>query len=93
MRSRLAPHSALRTPHSPTPPYTLHPTPYTPIACLWLPHFAVWAERARRPELEGRPLALVGRGEKVEPVVRACSAEAAAACLLPGSPAHAVPQR
>src|SRR5947209_3655732 len=29
------------------------------VACVWLPHFAVQAERVRRPELEGRPVALV----------------------------------
>jgi len=65
------------------------------VACVWLPRFAVWAERARRPDLAEQPVVLIGRapegGEAV--VVRACSAEAALAGLAPGFPAHAVSQR
>jgi len=53
----------------------------------------------RRPELSGGPLALVGRvavdtrktGEAM--IVHACSPEAQAAGLSPGTPAHMIPQR
>src|SRR5439155_16254760 len=64
------------------------------VACVWLPSFAVWAERARRTDLPMGPLVLTGRLETGEAVVvRACSPEAAAAGLLPGMPAHSIPQR
>lgn len=63
------------------------------VACVWLPQFAVWAERARRPD-SGGPLALVGREEGKEAVVvRAGSPEAEAAGLSPGTPAHMIPQQ
>jgi nucleotidyltransferase/DNA polymerase involved in DNA repair len=63
------------------------------VACVWLPRFPVWAERARRPWLNGQPVALIGReaGGGEAGVVRACSAELAE--LAPGFPAHAVSQR
>ncbi len=62
------------------------------VACLWLPHFPVQVERERRPELAGRPLALMAESGR-DPVLRACSPEALAAGLTPGLPAHEVPQR
>ncbi|HTE17986.1 MAG TPA: DNA polymerase Y family protein, partial [Armatimonadota bacterium] len=55
------------------------------VACLWLPHFAVTVERARRPELPHGPLVLVGPAEASGiPLLRACSPEALAAGLTPG---------
>jgi len=71
------------------------PASLTParVACVWLPHFAVGMERARRPLAAGVPLALVGAGPRNEGVVRACSPEAVAAGLAVGMPAHAVPNR
>ena len=64
------------------------------IGCVWLPHFAVWTERARRPELHAGPLVLVGAPEGGGPlVVRACSPEAQASGLYLGLPAHSLPQR
>jgi nucleotidyltransferase/DNA polymerase involved in DNA repair len=67
---------------------------FTPerVACVWLPQFAVWAERARDPELMQRPVVLVGRAERGETnVVRVCSSEAIG--LSPGMPAQSIPQR
>lgn len=64
------------------------------VGCVWLPHFAVWAERARRPELPAGPLVLVGAPEGGgAPVARACSPEAQASGLFAGMPAHTLPQR
>ena len=64
------------------------------MACLWLPQFAVWAERARQPELAGRAVALIGRREESEVVtVRGCSVEAGMLGLAPGMPAQSIRQR
>lgn len=64
------------------------------VACVWLPQFAVWAERARQPEVTGRPVVLIGRQEGSETVcVRGCSTEAAVAGLQVGMPAQSVAQR
>src|SRR3954454_10546873 len=64
------------------------------VACVWLPSFAVWVERSRRPDLPVGPLVLTGRQETGEAVVvRACSPEAAAAGLRAGMPAHSISQR
>lgn len=63
------------------------------VAAVWLPRFAVCVERERRPQLAGRPVVLVGRAEEGDseaPVVRACSAEAAAAGLALHLPAQAI---
>ncbi len=66
------------------------------VACVWLPHFAICAERARRPDLAGRPLVVIaaesGKSGEITRV-RDCSPEARAAGLEPGSPADTVPQR
>lgn len=61
---------------------------------MWLPHFAVWVERARRPGLLCGPLALVAAGERGgAALIQSASPEALAAGLAPGAPAHTIPQR
>lgn len=64
------------------------------VACVWLPRFAVAAERGRQPELRGKPVVLIGRREGSETVlVRGCSTEAGAAGLQVGMPAQSIAQR
>ena len=67
------------------------------VACIWIPQFALCVERARRPELRARPVALVGLPEdapgSVTPVARACSGEALVGGLSVGVPAHEIPQK
>lgn len=62
------------------------------VACLWMPQFALRAERARRPELPPGPLALVDSAAGTAGVVRACSPEAFAAGLAAGMPAASIPR-
>ena len=62
------------------------------VACVWLPQFALRAERARRADLEARPVVLAG-AEGTVSVLRACSPEALAAGMSVGMPAHTVAQR
>lgn len=64
------------------------------IACVWLPHFALCAERLRRPDLIGRPLVVTHSGEGRGPaVVHDCSLEARAAGVAEGMAVNTVPQR
>src|SRR5690349_8910344 len=64
------------------------------VACAWLMHFTIYAERARRSDLAGQPVVLVAPGELGrQAVVRACSPEALAAGLAVGMPTHSITQR